>query len=82
MGVVGKVLVVLAVMHMHHSLVREHQIDRQVILSYKQERFLTFVGLFFIVFGYLIEVYFFAPTTLFDCSGDGCLQPAAVLISQ
>jgi hypothetical protein len=69
LGVVGKVLVVLAVLHMHHSLVKEHRIDRRVILTYRQERVLTFIGLTLIVLGYALEVYFFGPTNLFNCSG-------------
>ncbi len=77
-GVFGKVLVVLAVLHMHHSLIKEHRIDKQVILTYHQERFLTFIGLILIVTGYIMEVYFYSPTVLFHCTGDDC---AASVIS-
>ncbi len=72
MGVVGKVLVVLAVLHMHASLVREHKIDRKVVLSYRQERVMTFLGLILIVAGYLLEIYFFGYTPFSDCLGVGC----------
>jgi hypothetical protein len=72
LGVVGKVLVVLAVLHMHHSLVREHRIDRSVILTYKQERFLTFIGLILITVGYILEIMFYSPTPLFLCHGSEC----------
>lgn len=57
---------------MHHSLVKEHRIDRKVILSYKQERLLTFIGLLMIVAGYLLEVYFYSPTAFFHCAGAEC----------
>jgi hypothetical protein len=72
LGMIGKVLVVLAVLHMHHSLVSEHRIDRKVILSYKQERVITFIGLILIVTGYLLEVFFFVPTHIFSCDGENC----------
>lgn len=72
LGVLGKVLVVVAVLHMHHSLVKEHRIDRTVLFTYRQERVLTFIGLILIVLGYLLEVYFYAPTELFNCEGNEC----------
>lgn len=72
LGVIGKVLVVLAVLHMHHSLIREHRIDKKVILSYQQERFLTFIGLILIITGYLLEVWFYSPTSMFVCEHGGC----------
>ena len=72
LGMLGKVLVVVAVLHMHHSLVRESRIDRTILLTYKQERVMTFIGLFLIVAGYLMEVYFYSPTVLFNCEGAEC----------
>ncbi len=57
-SVIGKIMVILAVLHMHSTLVAEHKIDRKVILSFRQERLLTWCGLLFIVVG-------FALTTLF-----------------
>ena len=55
-GTVGKIMVVLAVLHMHHSLIIEHKIDKLVILSYQQERILTIIGLLLIVVGFVLEV--------------------------
>lgn len=72
LGVIGKILVVVAVLHMHHSLIKEQQIDKIVLLSYKQERILTFIGLILIVLGYLFEIYFYSPTALFNCAGLEC----------
>ncbi len=72
LGVIGKVMVVIAVLHMHNSLVKEHRIDRTVLLTYKQERIMTFIGLILIVLGYLFEVYFYSPTALFNCEGSEC----------
>lgn len=72
LGAAGKVLVILAVLHMHHSIVKEHRIDSLVVLTYRQERVLTFIGLILIAIGYAMEVYFYAPTTLFTCQGIDC----------
>ena len=72
LGVLGKILVVVAVLHMHHSLIREHRIDRTVLFTYQQERVLTFIGLILIILGYLFEVYFYSPTALFNCQGLEC----------
>jgi len=71
-GAIGKILVILAVLHMHHSLVKEHRIDKKVILSYRQERLLTFIGLVLIIVGYALEVYFYSPTPFFHCNGSEC----------
>lgn len=68
LGMLGKVLVVLAVLHMHHSLIKEHRIDRLVILTYYQERILSIIGLVLIVVGYLMEMYFYDLTPLFHCT--------------
>ena len=56
MAVLGKVLVILVVLHMHHVLVKEHRIDKVVILTYQQERILTWLGLILIVAGYVLEM--------------------------
>jgi hypothetical protein len=77
MSVLGKVLVVLAVLHMHSSLIAEHKIDRKVVLSYQQERVLTFIGLILVVVGYACQIYFYGLTPFLTCQGDSC---AAALI--
>ncbi len=56
-AVVGKVLVILVVLHMHHVLVKEHKIDKVVILTYQQERLLTWLGLILIVIGYVLQMF-------------------------
>ncbi len=72
LGMLGKVLVILAVLHMHHSLIREHRVDKRVILTYRQERVLTFIGLILIALGYILEITFYSPTPLFSCTGESC----------
>lgn len=56
--VVGKIMVILAVLHMHSTLIAEHKIDRKVVLSYQQERILTWLGLLSIVLGFSLQVLF------------------------
>ncbi len=51
----GKMIVILTVLHMHHTLIREHKFDKKVYLSYQQERVLTWLGLLLIVIGFIIE---------------------------
>ncbi|MEZ4195518.1 MAG: hypothetical protein R3B53_03985 [Candidatus Paceibacterota bacterium] len=81
LGVAGKILVVLAVLHMHHSIVREHRIDRNVILTYRQERVLTFIGLILIAAGYAMEIYFYSPTSFFTCHGKECAAALGGLLN-
>lgn len=75
LGTIGKVLLALAVLHMHHTLVREHRVDKFVILSYQQERILTFIGIILIVAGYILEIYFYQPTAMLSCRPEdiGCI---------
>jgi hypothetical protein len=80
--VMGEIVVVLAVLHMHHSLIKEHKIDKKVILSYKQERVLTFIGLILITLGYIMEVYFYSPTPFFTCEGAQCAAAVNSFLSQ
>lgn len=80
--VIGEIVVVLAILHMHHSLIKEHKVDKRVILSYKQERVLTFIGLILITLGYVMEVYFYSPTTIFTCEGLQCAATVSGFLSQ
>jgi len=57
--VIGESMVVLAVLHMHHTMIVQHRIDKRVVLSYRQERILTWCGLTFIVVGFALEVFTF-----------------------
>ncbi len=82
LGVIGKVMVVLAVLHMHHSLVKEGKIDRIILLTYRQERILTFIGLFLIALGYMLEITFYSPTNLFHCEDLRCAAALGEALSQ
>lgn len=72
-GTLGKVLVVLAVLFAHHKLGEERRIDNAVIKSFRTEKILTLIGLFFILLGYGCEVYFYGfSTDFFICQGVSC----------
>jgi len=78
LALLGKVIVVLVVLHMHMTFVIEKKIDRKVILTYQQERTLTYIGLIFLIVGYFLEmVYFGFVPALNPCGEYAC---AALLI--
>ena len=56
LSVIGKIMVILAVLHMHHVMVKENRFDATVFLTYRQERLLTWRGLLFIVSGYVVVI--------------------------
>lgn len=73
LGTLGKVVLGVAVLRVHVHILKEHKIDNIVLLSMKREQVVTIVGLFLIVLGYLLEVYFYAGTTdLLTCTGPEC----------
>ena len=55
-GVVGKVLLGLAVVFVHHKVVKEHKIDRKVLTEMRRERNIALIGIALIVIGYFLEV--------------------------
>lgn len=59
LSTIGKIMVVLAVLHIHATLVHEHRVDKRVILSYRQERVITWIGLVLIVIGYVLELRYY-----------------------
>jgi uncharacterized membrane protein len=71
-GVIGKVMVAIAVIIAHTELAHERRIDKEVLKSFRLELWLTFVGLLLILLGYGLEVYFYGFTPLLTCSGAEC----------
>jgi uncharacterized membrane protein len=73
LSVLGKVMIAAAVVMAHSQLAHEHRIDAKVIRTFSKERTITIFGVFLIVLGYLLEVYFFGGFgTLLMCSGPEC----------
>lgn len=81
-GVIGKVLLVVGILKAHGQIAHEHRIDAKVLRTFHTEKILTLLGLFLIVVGYAIEIYFYGFTPLLTCTGSECASAAAVLLSQ
>ena len=71
-GVIGKVCVVIGVLTAHDGIMHEKKIDKEVLLGFRKERIITVFGLFFILIGYGMEVYFYGFTPFLTCSGMAC----------
>lgn len=71
-GVVGKVLLGVAVLRVHGGIMKEHRIDGVVLRAIKKERWVTLVGIGLILLGYVLELIFFGYTPLLVCSGAEC----------
>lgn len=82
MGMIGKVLVAVGIVRVHYVMAMEKSIDEIVIRSFRFEKFLTFVGIALIIFGYLAEIYFYGGTDLLTCQLGTCQQAAGVILSQ
>lgn len=81
-GVIGKVLVVSAVLISHSELAHEKRVDKLVLKSFKLERTLTLAGLILIVAGYSMEIYFYDFVSLLTCVGAECEMNAAAILAQ
>jgi len=78
----GKILVAVGILKVHHIMAMERRIDAKVIRSFAFEKTLTYLGILFIVTGYLMELYFYGLTPLLTCYGTDCMQAANALLSQ
>lgn len=81
-GVTGKILLGVGILKAHGEISHEHRIDARVLKSFKTERILTLLGLFLIVVGYSMEVYFFGLTPFLTCEGGDCAAALGTLLSQ
>jgi hypothetical protein len=72
LGVLGKLILGLAVLRVHTHIREEKKIDNVVIQSIKREELLTIVGIFLIVVGYILEVSFYIGLNFFSCFGTEC----------
>ena len=64
LGTFGKLILGIAVLRVHAHIIREHKIDSDVISAMKRERYITIFGIFCILVGYILEMMFYANTTL------------------
>jgi len=56
LGVIGKILLGLTVMMVHHRVVLEHRIDKAVIREMKRERWLALFAMILMLIGFLFEL--------------------------
>lgn len=83
LGTLGKVILGLAVLRVHILILREHKIDALVLSSMKHEQVVTLLGLFLIVVGYVLEVYFYTGSTnLLTCVGEDCAAAVGAALFQ
>ena len=54
--VVGKILIGIMAILVHRRLWKEHKIDRKVLQELRLEQNVAFIGIAFIIIGYLLEL--------------------------
>jgi len=59
LGVIGKVLLGVAVIRVHWHVAKEHNIDGDVVQAIRNERAVAMLAIAFIVIGYVLELAFF-----------------------
>jgi hypothetical protein len=64
LGTIGKICIAAAVLRVHHVMAKEHKIDKKVIRSFRGEIIITTVGIFLILVGYGMEIYFYHNSNL------------------
>jgi hypothetical protein len=74
-SLIGKVFLAVSVLWAHTKLAHEHMIDQKVIRSFKVEKIVAIVGIFLIILGYALEIYFYGFTPFFQCSTENCFTP-------
>jgi len=58
-GVLGKVLLGYAVFNVHAHIIKEKEIDKDVITSMKRERGVVAAGVSLLIIGYFFELSYF-----------------------
>ena len=53
---IGKILISVSVFLVHRRMVEEQKIDKHLIKEVETEKWITIVGLIFIILGYLMQV--------------------------
>lgn len=71
---IGEICIAYAVLSAHATIEKEHKIDEKVIMGFHREKFITIIGIFLIIIGYLFEVEFFGGFEfLLNCEGVDCV---------
>ena len=73
LGMIGKLVLGIAVMRVHLYILRERNIDNVVLRAIKREEYLTLVALALVIIGYVLEILFYQGSTDFlTCRGEEC----------
>ena len=81
-GVIGKIVLGVAVLRVHNGILHEHKIDNVVLQSIRNEKWVTIAGLSLIVIGYILEVVFYGYTPLLTCDLSECGAAAIQVFGQ
>jgi len=57
---IGEVIIGFSIISVHLRIVKEHKLDRKVYRSIRNEKFLSIIGIILILFGYFLEVAYYA----------------------
>ena len=71
-GVIGKVMLAVGVLMAHSTLAHEHRVDEKVLRSFRKEHTITIIGITLILFGYVLEMYFYGFTPFHVCDFGVC----------
>ena len=64
LGTIGKIVLGVAVMRVHSRIAQEHKIDGAVVRAITREKYITGASILLIVLGYVLEMVFYATSTL------------------
>ncbi|MFT7507407.1 MAG: hypothetical protein ACI92I_000557 [Acidimicrobiales bacterium] len=82
-SVFGKILLAVGILKAHGQISHEHRIDAKVLKTFQTEKILTLTGLFLMLLGYAMEVYFYGfITSILTCSATECAASVASMLSQ
>lgn len=59
-GILGKIFIGAAVVNVHWHVIKERKIDADVIWAMKRERWVAFIGVCFMLIGYVFEIVFYS----------------------
>lgn len=71
-GMVGKIVLGIAVVRVHMIMLREHKLDTAVFNSIKRERLITILGVLLIILGYVLEITFYNIIPFASCAESNC----------
>ena len=80
-GIIGEILVAIAILRVHHIMAEERKIDARVIRSFNFEKLITIIGVAAILLGYFMELYFYGLTPLLTCQAPECVAALTSAVS-